>query len=65
MVAIAKYWDVGSATWKRIKSTRWWDDGNSKWSKKNAGMSVLLLGRGLSQLDGGMMVIASGVRKMR
>ncbi len=36
MVAIAKYWDVGSGTWKRIKSTRWWDETNSKWSKKNA-----------------------------
>ncbi|GAH24847.1 unnamed protein product, partial [marine sediment metagenome] len=36
MVAIAKYWDVGSGTWKRIKSARWYDNAGSIWSKKNA-----------------------------
>ncbi len=36
MVAIVKYYDAGSDSYKRIKSARWRDDANSVWSKKNA-----------------------------
>lgn len=35
-VAKEKYYDAGSDSYKRVKSSRWRDDAGSVWSKKNA-----------------------------